>query len=93
MTVVSDPTVQSEDRLLSWRRAILGGQILNADQRIQAYIDLVNALPPERRGLPVWGSIRALSRWETVRYVQDAAMAQWESFPLLEEALGTREAA
>ncbi len=61
---ISDPTT----RTVLWRRAILGGQVLSEEQRVHAYIDLVQSDYGKRKDRVMW-PLRALSVWRTIAHV------------------------
>lgn len=62
---VSDPASPVDPRPW-WRRAILGGQVLQPSDRIAAYVDLVERTPAEERSLPFLAPLRTVSRWERI---------------------------
>jgi hypothetical protein len=57
-------------RLDLWRRAILGGQVLNAKQRLQAYGDLVATTQANEGSESYWWPLRKLSSWRRARTVR-----------------------
>lgn len=58
-------------QLERWRRAIVGGQVLTAPQRLLAFVDRTRLLTPEVDSVR-WNVLATLSRWQSVVQMEAA---------------------
>lgn len=73
---IAQSDVPRERRVLAWREAIVKGQVLTAEERILAFVALLDALGTQESKHPAMWPIRTLSRWQTLFHISGATPRQ-----------------